>query len=126
MAGIRYPRIYQIPVVQVLILVSVSLALTAVNRGWALSALCGGLLAVIPALYFSAYAFRYRGARQARQIVRAFNRGESGKFVLTLLGFALVFVLVKPLYPLWVFSVYLLMLVVQWIVTARVLTASHK
>jgi hypothetical protein len=37
-----------------------------------------------------------------------------------------VFVLVQPLYPLWVFSVYLLMLVVQRIVSARVLTASHK
>lgn len=91
-----------------------------VDRGWAVSAFMGGLIALIPASYFAARAFRFRGARQSQQIVREFNRGEGGKFVLTLVGFGLVFAGYPSVNPVALFGTYCLMLVVQLLVTARI------
>lgn len=67
------------------------------------SVLAGGLICVIPNAYFAWRAFRYRGARAAREILRSFYQGEAVKFVLTAVLFALVFVWLKPLSPLALF-----------------------
>ena len=77
----------------------------------AYSILLGGLIFWGPNAYFALYAFRFRGARAAAQILRSMYRGEVGKLVLTLLGFALVFTLVKPLDVLALFLTYIAMLV---------------
>ena len=63
----------------------------------AYSLLCGGLICAIPNAYFSVKAFRHRGARAAKKIVRAFYVGEGIKILLTCAGFGLAFVYVKPL-----------------------------
>jgi ATP synthase protein I len=41
--------------------------------------------------------FGYKGTRQAKEVVRSFYRGESGKLVLTAVLVSLVFLLIKPL-----------------------------
>lgn len=68
-------------------------------QGWvvAYSLLSGGLICAIPNAYFSVKAFRYRGARAAKKIVRAFYVGEGIKILLTCAGFALAFVFLEPL-----------------------------
>ncbi len=55
------------------------------------SILTGACLYIIPQSYFALYAFRFRGARASRLIAQSFYRGEVGKYVLTLVGFACVF-----------------------------------
>jgi ATP synthase protein I len=75
----------------------------------------GGLIALIPQMYFTYQAFRYRGARGMRLITHAFYRGEAGKFFLTGGLFALVFVLVKPAQPLALLLSFVVWQLLNWI-----------
>ncbi|TWI57682.1 ATP synthase protein I [Pseudomonas duriflava] len=84
-----------------------------VGKVAAYSGLLGGLIAWLPNVYFSFKAFRYAGARAARDIVRSFYAGEAGKLILTALLFAVTFAGVKPLMPMALFGVYLLTLFVN-------------
>jgi len=78
------------------------------------SGLCGGLIALLPNIYFAHRAFRFSGARAAQAIVRSFYAGEAGKLILTAVLFALVFAGIKPLAPLALFGVFLLTQSVSW------------
>lgn len=64
------------------------------ERSAALAALIGGWIATLGNLYFAVQAFRYSGARASREMVRAFYRGEAGKFVIVMLLFIATFRLV--------------------------------
>ena len=83
------------------------------------SALLGGLIYWLPNAYFTLYAFRFRGAQAATVVLRSIYRGETGKFVLTIIGFALVFLLVKPLSPIILFISYIAMIFSQWMLVSR-------
>lgn len=63
----------------------------------AYSSLLGGIIFVIPQLYFGVKAFLHTGARSAQKIVINFYKGESSKLIFIALGFALVFKFVEPL-----------------------------
>ena len=65
-------------------------------RAWQ-SFLLGGLIQCIPNWYFARQVFKFSGAAAAQRVTQSFYRGEVGKFVLTGLGFALVFSLVENL-----------------------------
>jgi ATP synthase protein I len=124
MTSIPKPPVHRIPMVQLGVLLPLVAVLWWLDPVLAQSTLAGGLLAVIPNLYFSAYAFRYRGARAARLITHAFKMGETGKFMLTLVGFAGVFVLLKPINVAAVFIAYIALTVIQVVVAARVIGRS--
>ncbi|MDN3637991.1 ATP synthase subunit I [Simiduia curdlanivorans] len=79
----------------------------------AVSCLLGGLVAIIPHAYFAGLAWRYTGARAAPWMVKAFYRGESGKFILTLVGFGLIFTSPLPVQAVAVFVSYVLLLALQ-------------
>nr|WP_284500212.1 ATP synthase subunit I [Microbulbifer sp. GX H0434] len=91
------------------------------ERVTALSVLIGGALCALPNAYFGLRAFRESGARAASRVVENFYRGETGKFVLSLAGFAAVFALVRPLNPAALFISYGLCVIVQWVLAARLL-----
>ena len=95
-------------------------------QGWvvAYSLLTGGLICAIPNAYFSVKAFRYRGARAAKKIVRAFYVGEGIKILLTCAGFALAFVFVEPLSTPALFSGFII--VYSTGLTALILTHTDK
>lgn len=80
------------------------------------SALLGGLICWLPNCYFAFRAFRYRGARQARRIVRSFYAGAAGKMALTFGLFALVFAKVEPISPLALFGGFVGVQMLNWIV----------
>jgi ATP synthase protein I len=110
MSTIKAPPIYKIAVFQivfllVLMLVSVPLA------GWvsAYSLMFGGLISVIPGTQFARRVFKYRGARAAEQIAREVNRGEAIKLVVSGVAFALIFIYVKPLNVVALFSGFVLL-----------------
>ncbi|WP_423896046.1 ATP synthase subunit I [Candidatus Pelagadaptatus aseana] len=109
------------PAVQAVVLGLSAVALSRDDKLDPVSYLIGGLIAVIPHLYFSIYAFRYMGARAARDITRSFYKGELGKYLLTLVGFALVFLQVKDVDMIALFGGYLFMLLLQWWLTAKVI-----
>lgn len=82
----------------------------------ALSAAAGAGIAVAGQAYFTARAFRHAGARSARNIVQDFYRGEAGKFMLTALLFAAVFITWKQVMPGWLFASFILEQLVAWVV----------
>ncbi len=89
------------------------------NSVTALSVLIGGLIYWIPNAYFTLYAFRFRGTEAAFIVLRSMYRGEFGKFLLTGVGFAIAFVLIKPIDPVGLFLAFIGMTVTQWIFVSR-------
>ena len=112
-AEIARPPVHRITLAQLALLVPTCLILTAFDKVCAYSLASGGLVAIVPQVYFASRAFRWRGARSARAIARSSYVGEIGKFLLSVAGFAAVFALVRPIDGLAVFVGYLAMLVVH-------------
>ena len=79
----------------------------------AISAILGGLVAIVPATVFAKKFFHYQGARAARQIVKNFYIGEALKLFLTVLLFALVFMLFN-IAPSVFFFTYIVVLMTYW------------
>lgn len=102
---------------QLMVLALVALAaLLFSDASSGLSALAGAGIAVIGQAYFVARAFNHAGAVSAQHIVNAFYRGEAGKFMLTALLFAAVFVTWKGVRPGWLFASFILEQLVAWVV----------
>ena len=114
------PPVLIVAAVQLLL---VSLAGTALHFSGkpvtALSVFLGGALCALPNAYFGLRAFRHSGARAASRVVENFYRAETGKFVLTVVGFAAVFAAVRPLDAAALFVSYGLCVIVQWLLVAR-------
>ncbi|MFB1036050.1 MAG: ATP synthase subunit I [Sinobacterium sp.] len=79
------------------------------------SVVAGLLIAIIPYSYFALRVFKFRGAKAAMQVAQSFYRAEAGKFVTSAIGFALAFVLVRPIAPAALFAAYGLMILIQLI-----------
>ena len=104
MSSIPRPPVYRIVLLQlILTVISASLAWLYSDVA-AYSALLGGLTCALPNAYFVWRAFRYSGARSTVQVVQSFYQGESWKFVLTALSFAVIFQRVEPLNVLALFA----------------------
>ncbi len=112
-AHIPQPPVYRITLAQLGFLLPSCLVLYWYHPVAALSALAGGLIAILPQAFFAARLFRHRGARSAQQVARSGYAGEVGKFALSAAGFALVFATMRPISGLAVFTAYLLMMVMQ-------------
>lgn len=61
------------------------------GSSYAQSALCGGLISIIPNLVFAYKAFKYAGASSSKKVMESFFTGEKLKLGLTALLFALAF-----------------------------------
>lgn len=96
--------------------VSMGLAGLFWDQGVALASFLGGMIVVLPNCYFAFRAFRHRGARAARLIVRSFYAGAAGKMLLTAGMFTIVFVNLKPLNAPAVFIGFVVVQTFNWIV----------
>lgn len=112
-AEIPRPPVHRITLAQLAVLALLSLIALAFSSVGAYSLFCGGLIAIVPQAYFAGLVFRRRGAGSARAIARASYVGEVGKFVLSVAGFAVVFVTVRPIDGPLVFGGYTAMLALQ-------------
>jgi ATP synthase protein I len=70
----------------------------------AVSALLGGIVAVVPNAFLAARLLSPKAGANARALLRAAWLGEIGKLALTALLFAVVFVAIRPLSALAVFG----------------------
>jgi len=61
------------------------------------SAVLGAFVAWLGSIYFAWQAFRQSGANASKSILGGFYRGMIGKFVIVVVGFSLVFAMVRPL-----------------------------
>lgn len=115
-AGPPLSRIYAVLLVLLAIAAAIS-ALIEVALGY--SVLLGGLISVLPNTYFARQAFRYRGARSAPYVARAFYAGEAGKFMMTSVAFGLVFAKVERLEPMALVLAFIGMTICHLVVCAR-------
>ncbi len=118
-ASIASPALGKLYATQIAILAVASLCSLWVDIVTAYSVLLGGLTFIAPNGFFARQAFRFRGARAAGHIARAFYRGETTKFVLTATAFALIFALVKPLNLTALWLAYIIAMLVHQILAAR-------
>jgi len=81
----------------------------------ALSALLGGLIFVLPQLYFALKAFRFMGATSIAKTLKNFYSGESTKLLLIAIGFALVFSFFKGVDVVALFSSFICLLVLNFL-----------
>lgn len=111
--------LYQLPIFKVLVVqavVALALALAfllikGLNAGFC--AFLGGLIAILPNLYFALKTFRYFGAQSAVAVTLSLWTGEMGKYILTAALFVLVFLAIKPLDITALFISYFLVLIVS-------------
>ena len=111
--------LYRLPIFKVLViqvLVTLTLAFffmvfQSLNAGF--SALLGGMITLIPNIYFALKAFRYFGAQSSVAIILSLWTGEAGKFVLTAALFILVFLAIKSIDVVALFVSYFLVLMVS-------------
>jgi ATP synthase protein I len=120
-ATIETPPVRRIAITQLAVLLVAVIGIIPVDVTLAYSILIGGVIQVGPQAYFTWLAFRYVGARQAPNILRAIHKGETGKILLTAVLFALAFSYVEPLHVPALFLSYGVMIIVQWFCAARIL-----
>ncbi|MCA1768879.1 MAG: ATP synthase subunit I [Halomonas sp.] len=99
----------------VMVLAVVLLAGVVSGSAATMSALTGGLVCLLPQVYFVWRLVGIRGGRQARQHVVNFYRAEAGKFGLTVALFVMVFVTVPPSNPIFFFSAYVAAQLMHWL-----------
>ncbi|WP_136065061.1 F0F1 ATP synthase subunit I [Modicisalibacter radicis] len=114
-ARIKRPQFKRLLVAQAMVVLAATAIAAILSGAAAVSALLGGLVCLLPNGYFAWRAFRYQGARFARDIVKSFYRAEAGKFGLTAALFALVFIAVPPSNPAFFFGAYVATLGTQWL-----------
>ena len=61
------------------------------GMSYAKSALAGGIIGIVPNIFFAHKAFKYAGAKSSKLVVESFFSGVKMKMVLTALLFALAF-----------------------------------
>jgi len=119
------------PLVKLLLIHHLILA-TATLLAWLVGPECGqavglgGLLQSLPQAWFNYQAFRYTGARQLHQVVRAIYWGESGKMILTAVLFVAVLVVAKPLRVEVLFITFATMIVVHNALAARMIGTANQ
>lgn len=118
-AELGKPPLGKIVAVQGLVLLVTASVLLLIDQLTASSALLGGLIAIIPNAYFAKWAFRYSGASAADKVAQSFYRGEAGKFILTTVLFALVFIWVNPINVVVVFVTYIGMMALNWLLALK-------
>jgi len=98
MSNLKTPPVYKVIIAQLAVTIFmavISLLLSGIVLAY--SVLAGGLISALPNSYFALHAYRYQGARNAQNVVKGFIRGELGKIIMTVILFALSFMLITSL-----------------------------
>ncbi|TNE76245.1 MAG: F0F1 ATP synthase subunit I [Gammaproteobacteria bacterium] len=123
-ATIKVPPVGRIALIQLATLMVATLITLPIDVTLSSSLMIGGIIHILPHAYFTRWAFRYQGARQAPKILRAIYRGETGKILLTLVLFGLTFKYVEALSLPALFLGYGAMVIVQWLGAAKALNTN--
>jgi ATP synthase protein I len=83
------------------------------------SALLGGVIFLLPVGWFSLRVLVRNGRNTPREVVSNMYVGVMGKLGLTAVLFSMVFVLIKPLEPLYLLGAYILLQMTWWYLQLR-------
>jgi ATP synthase protein I len=99
-------------------------ALVAADTVLAVSVLLGGVLSLVPTLWFASSVFRHSGARAVEAMIRSVYLGELVKLAMIGAGFGAVFALIEPLHVPALFGGFVLVHAAGLAATARHARAS--
>ena len=85
------------------------------NKGFILSVILAGIVAIVPVVIFASVQFYYSGARQANKIATNFYKGEALKIFAAAVLFMIVF-LFAHVEPAVFFGTYILISIAPWFV----------
>ena len=119
MNSLTRPPIYKTLVVQTGIVGVAALLSAIADSILGKSIILGGAVYLLPQAWFAWRVFPYRGATATRNVVNGFYKGEAGKFLLSSLGFAVVFALLRPLNAVALLATYGVLVVVNLVLIAR-------
>jgi len=123
MTTIRKPPLFKLFLFNHLAVMVLAVVALLINADWSLSILCGGLIQSLPQAWFNYQAYRFTGASQLHNILRAMYWGQSGKIMLTAALFVAVLVTVKPVEPLALFSAFCAMILAHSVLAAQLMRA---
>ncbi len=86
----------------------------AAGKKSAISAFLGGMVCVLPQFAFVLQAFKHQGARFAREIVKNFYKAEAFKIILSIVLFAIVFI-IFDISPMAFFLTFIAAQAMQWL-----------
>ena len=119
--------IYRVALYQSLVwLIMFMIALATFGKVGGYSAALGGLISLLPGIYFMFRYFLVSGARAMEHVVRNAYIAEAIKLGLMGLGFMAVFRLVSPLSPAAVFGGFLVMHVAGLVVSASKISGKRN
>ncbi|MDX1635246.1 MAG: ATP synthase subunit I [Marinobacter sp.] len=98
----------------------ISLAWITESRLAGYSAFIGGLIYIIPNVYFAHRMYRFEGARNAHLVVGNMFRAETIKLALTAVFFAAVFILMEPVHVPALFFTFAVMVVAGSVIRWRI------
>lgn len=109
----------RILLVQAILILLVSVACLLLGNVVAYSALLGGLLYLLPNLYFTWRALHNRHADSARRVLVIMYASEIGKMMLAVALFSATFLLVQPLSPFSLFGTFILLQLSGWMLQLK-------
>ena len=118
-------KIREFPWRQWLVLQFVTIALVAAvsvaffSVGHMLAALAGLFIALVPNAIFIWFGYRFQGSKNAQQMVGSFYQGESIKFILTAVLFAVAFMTLDGMYAVHIIVGFIIGVVVGWVGSIR-------
>lgn len=104
-------RVFLVQAILTLVMSALFLLTNDLNAGY--SSLLGGLVCILPNVIFISQAFKHQGARAAKKIVQSFYKAEAFKIILSIVLFALVFIMFA-ITPLAFFITYILVQLSHW------------
>ena len=114
--GIKFAK--KILVMQSLVVIFCTLVASFFGFTAALSALLGGLAAILPNIVFAVFAFRFVGASKNQLVYNSFKTGSKLKLILTIVIFILIYrwpdVQAGPLFITFVVS-----MLGHWVISAK-------
>lgn len=107
-------QIFRIYLIQAVVALGLSGALLLKDLVTAYSALLGAGLYLIPNLYFASRALKSKPGQTANRALAEMYVSEIWKMGISILLFAAVFILVRPLSPFSLFGTFILMQLIGW------------
>lgn len=104
---------------QILLLLGIVTITAFISWLVAKSILIGGLISLLPSVYFGLMSFRRTNDKSVISILHNMHRGEVGKFILTSAGFAVAFVALKPFDIIALFLSFCMMMLINVVMLNR-------
>lgn len=82
---------YKVVLAQLVMTVVMALLVLLRDKNLAIAVFVGATISLIASAYFTLKVFRYSGVHHSQQVVKSFYAGETGKFVITFVLFAMAF-----------------------------------